>query len=132
MPEAIDAARKLIEARLDDVKEESASLERALASLGEGDAPRRRRPGRPRKSPVAATAAPSKRRPARKRKSPKRASNKSVKRTSNDGAPARKPARPKAKAKSTKRARPQAKSTKRAKPKRAKRTPRGKRRAPKA
>jgi hypothetical protein len=122
MPEAIDAARKLIEARLDDVKEESASLERALASLGEGDAPRRRRPGRPRKSPVAATAAPSKRRPARKRKSPKRASNKSVKRTSNDGAPARKPARPKAKAK----------STKRAKPKRAKRTPRGKRRAPKA
>ena len=122
MPEAIDAARKLIEARLDEVKEESASLGRALASLRQGDAPRRRGPGRPRKSPVAAAAAPSKRRPARKRKSVKRASNKSVKRASSDGASARKPARPKAKAKSTKPKR--AKSTKRAS--------RGKRRVPKA
>jgi hypothetical protein len=64
----IDDARQLIQSRLADLDAEAKQLERALASLGQGDAPRRRRPGRPRKRPVAATAAPPKRRPARTRK----------------------------------------------------------------
>jgi hypothetical protein len=128
MPSTIDDARQLIQSRLADLDAEAKQLDRALASLGEGDTPPRRRPGRPRKMPVAETAAPPKRRPARKRKSAKRASNKSVKQASNDGAPARKPGRPKAKSTKPKRA----KSTTRAKAKSTKRTPRGKRRAPKA
>jgi hypothetical protein len=67
---AIDAARKLIQSRLAELDAEARDLERALASLGELSAPRRRR-GRPKK----AAAAPTKAKPraARKRKSSKRA-----------------------------------------------------------
>ena len=74
MPDALDDARSLIQSRLTDLDAEAKSLERALVSLGEGSAPKRR-PGRPRKRAVAATSAPPKpkRSGARKPKGVKRA-----------------------------------------------------------
>lgn len=50
MPDAIDAARKLISDRLRGLEAETKALERALASMGEtGDSsPRARKPRRPR------------------------------------------------------------------------------------
>ena len=48
MPDTIDSARQLIQSRLADLDAEAKSLERALASLGEGVSTKRR-PGRPRK-----------------------------------------------------------------------------------
>lgn len=71
MSKAIDDAHQLISSRLAVLDTEAKSLERALASLGEGSAPKRR-PGRPRKRAVAATSAPPKLREPRKRKSAKR------------------------------------------------------------
>jgi type II secretory pathway component HofQ len=75
MPEPLDAARNLIQSRLADLDAEAKRLERALAGLGEGRAPRSRRPGRPRKRAAAATSAPPKpkRSLARKRRATKRA-----------------------------------------------------------
>jgi hypothetical protein len=69
-----DAARILIQARLTDLDAELKRLERALASLGEGDSPKRR-PGRPRKAAAASAPASEKpeRRTPRKRKTAKRA-----------------------------------------------------------
>jgi hypothetical protein len=75
MPSTIDDARNLIQSRLADLDAEAKSLERALASMGEGSVPRRRRPGRPRKRAATATSTPSKRRSARKRKGAKRAAS---------------------------------------------------------
>lgn len=75
MPDALDAARQLIQSRLADLDAEAKQLRGALTSLGEGTT-QKRRPGRPRKSPAtpaAATATPPKRRAPRKRKSAKRA-----------------------------------------------------------
>jgi hypothetical protein len=65
VPEAIDRARALIQTRLTELAAESRDLERALASLGERAAPRRRR-GRPKKA--AAAPAKAKRHTSRKRK----------------------------------------------------------------
>ena len=73
MSNAIDDARQLIRSRLAELDAEAKSLERALASLGQGERPGRRRLGRPRKRAAAATSAPAKRRTARHRKSTKRA-----------------------------------------------------------
>jgi hypothetical protein len=72
---AIDDARSLIQSRLADLDAEAKSLERALASLGDGGKARRRGPGRPRKAAAAATSAPAnpKRSAPRKRKRAKRA-----------------------------------------------------------
>jgi hypothetical protein len=53
----IDDARSLIQTRLADIAAEMRQLERAVASMGEGTA-RKRRPGRPRKSAPAAAAPP--------------------------------------------------------------------------
>lgn len=70
MPNAIDRARSVIQARLAELDAEARDLERALASLGERPAPRRRR-GRPKQ----AATAPAKAKPRapRKRKGAKRA-----------------------------------------------------------
>jgi hypothetical protein len=70
MSEAIDRARSVIQSRLAELNAEAKGLERALASLGESAAPRRRS-GRPRKA--AAAPAKAKSRTARKRNSAKRA-----------------------------------------------------------
>jgi hypothetical protein len=72
MPNTLDDARQLIQSRLADLDAEAKQLERALASLGKGSGPRRRR--RPGKR-AAAPSAPSKpkRRAPRKRKGAKRA-----------------------------------------------------------
>jgi hypothetical protein len=73
MADTIDAARQLIRSRLADLDAEAKSLERALASLGQGSAHKRRR-ARPRRSaPVAAAPPQPRRRASRKRKSSKRA-----------------------------------------------------------
>ncbi len=65
MSEAIDAARKLIEARLDEVKTEAASLERALVALGKNSRaqakPPRRRPAKRPRRLAAKRAAPGER-----------------------------------------------------------------------
>jgi hypothetical protein len=70
----IDDARRLIGSRLAEIEAETRSLERAVASLGEGSAPRRR-PGRSPKTAGAATpeSARSKRRGTRKPQRAKRA-----------------------------------------------------------
>jgi hypothetical protein len=70
VPNPISAARQLIQSRLVELDAEASSLRKALASLGERPAPRRR-PGRPK----AASAAPAKSKPraAGKRKNSKRA-----------------------------------------------------------
>ena len=75
MPDALDDARRLIEARLAEIEPEARRLERAIAILGEGSPSRRRRPGRPRTSEAkSAPAPPTPRRPApRKRKAGSRA-----------------------------------------------------------
>jgi hypothetical protein len=66
VPDTIEDARRLIESRLAELQAEARQLERALASLGEGSGPSRRRPGRP-----SSSAAPAKPRhtlaPRRKR-----------------------------------------------------------------
>jgi hypothetical protein len=75
LPNPIDDARNLIQARLDDLDSEAKQLERALASLGEGSG-RSRRPGRPRKDTAATSTSPKpkpKRRAPRRRKATKRA-----------------------------------------------------------
>ncbi|HEY5053456.1 MAG TPA: hypothetical protein VII45_08615 [Solirubrobacterales bacterium] len=74
MPDPIDDARQLISSRLVDIDGERERLERALVSLGEGSAPKRR-PGRPRRRSALATSASkkSKRRGSRKSKAGKRA-----------------------------------------------------------
>jgi len=75
VPNHVTAARQLIQSRLADLDVEVKRLERALASLGEGSRPRRRRPGRPRKRVAAVTSPPAKpkRRAPRKRQAAKRA-----------------------------------------------------------
>jgi hypothetical protein len=75
VPTTIENARHLIQSRLADLDAEAKQLERALANLGEGSRPQRRRPGRPRKRVAVATSTPPKpkRRTLRKRKSAKRA-----------------------------------------------------------
>ncbi len=73
MPDALADARQLIQSRLADLDAEAKQLERALASLGEGRAPQRRRPGRPRKRAAAATSTPPKRKPVRRKRKGKRA-----------------------------------------------------------
>jgi septal ring factor EnvC (AmiA/AmiB activator) len=65
----LDRARTLIQSRLAELAAEAKDLERALASLGERHAPRRR-PGRPKR---ATTPAKAKLASTRKRKSAKRA-----------------------------------------------------------
>lgn len=74
--DAINDARTLIQSRLTELDAEAKDLERALASMGESPAPRRRR-GRPKKT----AAAPSKAKPraARKPKVAKRAPTASIK-----------------------------------------------------
>jgi hypothetical protein len=74
VPDAIADARSLIEARLAEIEAEASRLERAMASLGEENAPRRRGPGRTSKS-TALDTAPSKprRRSPSKRKAGRRA-----------------------------------------------------------
>jgi hypothetical protein len=76
VPDAIDRARAVIQTRLTELDAEATDLERALVSLGERSAPRRRR-GRPKKP----AAAPSRAKPraARKPKVAKRAPTASVK-----------------------------------------------------
>jgi hypothetical protein len=70
----IDDVRQLIQSRLSEIDAEAKKLARALAGLGEGSAPRGRRPGRPRKRAAAASAPEKpKRRTPRERKSSKRA-----------------------------------------------------------
>jgi predicted nucleic acid-binding Zn ribbon protein len=49
VPDVLADARQLISSRLTDLDAEAKQLERALIGLGEGGAPRRRRPGRPAK-----------------------------------------------------------------------------------
>jgi MarR family len=71
VPNPIDDARQLIQSRLADLDAEAKSLERALAGLGEGHAPRTRRTGRPRKRAIAATSA----RPKPKRRAPRKPKN---------------------------------------------------------
>lgn len=66
MADPIDDARQLIQSRLAEIDAEANSLERAIAGLGEGSAPKRRL-GRPRKRVTAAALKP-KRGTARKRK----------------------------------------------------------------
>jgi hypothetical protein len=70
LSDTIARARTLIQARLAELEAEAKKLERALASMGERIAPRRR-PGRPKK----AATAPAKAKPraTHKRKSAKRA-----------------------------------------------------------
>jgi hypothetical protein len=67
LPDTIESARQLIQSRLADLDAEAKSLERALASLGEGVAAKRR-PGRPRKRASVAVAPPQPKRARRKRK----------------------------------------------------------------
>jgi hypothetical protein len=57
LPDPIADARNLMQSRLADLDAEAKQLERALASLGEGSGPRRRRPGRPAKAASAAHSA---------------------------------------------------------------------------
>lgn len=74
MPDAIDRARSVIQSRLAELNAEARDLERALVSLGERPAPRRRR-GRPKRA--ATTAKPKSGAP--KPKAAKRAPTASVK-----------------------------------------------------
>lgn len=59
MPDAIDAARRLIESRLAEIEEETRRLERAVAGLSGRSGSGRRR-GRPRKRSTGAGSAPPK------------------------------------------------------------------------
>jgi hypothetical protein len=68
LPDAIDDARQLIQSRLADLDVEAKQLERALASLGEGSGPRRRRPGRPAKAATAPAPGSTKPKPRASRK----------------------------------------------------------------
>jgi hypothetical protein len=76
LPSTITRARALIQSRLAELDAEAKKLERALASMGERTAPRRR-PGRPKKPrplrPKPNLALPANARATRKRKSAKRA-----------------------------------------------------------
>jgi hypothetical protein len=74
VPNAISDACQLIQSRLADLDAEAKQLERALATLGEWSAPKRR-PGRRSKRVAAATSTPPKpkRQAPRKRKSAGRA-----------------------------------------------------------
>jgi hypothetical protein len=71
VPDTIDDARRLIQSRLDELDTEAKQLERALASLGEGSGPPRRRPRRPSRS--AAVSTRPKPTPAPRRRRSKRA-----------------------------------------------------------
>jgi hypothetical protein len=67
LPDTIDNARQLIQSRLAELEAEAKSLERALASLGEGVGGKRR-PGRPRKRASVDAVPPQPKRARRKRK----------------------------------------------------------------
>lgn len=67
MSEAIESARKMIEARLRELEGETRRLERALAALGEGVGVKRR-PGRPRKRASVDAAPPQRKRAGHKGK----------------------------------------------------------------
>jgi hypothetical protein len=67
VPDVLADARQLIQSRLAELEAEAKSLERALASLGEGVGAKRR-PGRPRKRAVVDAALPQRKRARRKGK----------------------------------------------------------------
>jgi hypothetical protein len=68
VPDTIAEARQLISSRLAELDAEAKTLERALASLGEGSTSRRRRLGRPRKPVAPTNSAPVEPKPSRSRK----------------------------------------------------------------